>query len=256
MRKILIRIDDVCPTMNRAMFDFAISKLIEHGCNALLGVVPDCKDKDLLIEEYDDLFWQKISELQKNGFTIAMHGYEHRFDINARGMVNNGNESEFAGHTYEEQFEKIKKGKSILQSHGIETDVFFAPAHSYDNNTLKALSANGFKYVSDGKSCKPYISYGVMSIPCRSGGISSMRFGRYQVAVIHTHEWTRPNKKTDKERFENLLKNHSNEIVSFEEFKKQGTGCLLWQKMTERLYVLYERKLKPTLTKYLKVIIK
>ena len=51
-------------------------------------------------------------------------------------------------------YEKIKKGKEILESHNVYTDVFFAPSHSYDDNTLRALSKCGFKYISDGYSKK------------------------------------------------------------------------------------------------------
>ena len=252
-KQILIRIDDVCPTMNRSSFDYAIKRLKECGKTAMLGVVPDCKDVDLKIDSKDYSFWRKMLLLQEEGFCIAMHGYEHVFDINACGIVNNGNKSEFAGHTYNVQSEKIRRGKSLLEKHGIYTDVFFAPAHSYDNITLKALAANGFKYMSDGKSNKPYIKYGIKCIPCRSGGISSMRFGSYHVAVIHTHEWEREG-NSERDKFDRLINESADSIVDFEKFKSLKAGWLPWQLLVEKNYLLYERIIKPRLTELVKIV--
>lgn len=250
--KIMVRFDDICPTMNWNLFVKAIELMDKHNAKALLGIIPDCADPDLMIDPPNNNFWEIIRGLQKRGYTIAMHGYRHVFDNNKRGIVNKGFKSEFAGHPYNIQYEKIRKGKNILESHGIYTDIFFAPAHSYDNETLKALSANGFKYLSDGRSSKPYVKNGIMCIPCRTGGISSMRFGIYHVAVIHVHEWKYPQKKVDKEKFENLLNNYSDSIVDFEEFIKRDPGWLYWQKITEYIDVFYMRHIKPMLIKILK----
>ena len=57
-----------------------------------------------------------------------MHGYQHVFDIRAKGIISHKKHSEFAGHPYVVQSERIKKGKDILLSHGICTDVFFCPS--------------------------------------------------------------------------------------------------------------------------------
>ena len=95
-----------------------------------------------------------IKELEKKGYKIAMHGFNHVYDTKTRGNINCGFKSEFAGHSFIKQYEKIKKGKEILEFHNVYTDVFFAPSHSYDDNTLRALSKCGFKYISDGYSKK------------------------------------------------------------------------------------------------------
>ena len=68
-----------------------------------------------------------------------MHGFNHVYDTKTRGNINCGFKSEFAGHSFIKQYEKIKKGKEILESHNVYTDVFFAPSNSYDDNTLRAL---------------------------------------------------------------------------------------------------------------------
>ena len=105
----------------------------------MLGVIPDNHDPDLLIDEPRKDFGEYIRNLQNEGYKIAMHGYQHVFDVNANGIVTRKcayNHSEFAGHPYNVQYQKIREGKTILESHGIHTDVFFAPAHAYDDNTL------------------------------------------------------------------------------------------------------------------------
>lgn len=127
MRKILIRFDDICPTMNWEQWGKAKALLDEIGATALLGVIPNCQDSDLLIDKPRDDFWEYIRLLQQQGYAIAMHGYHHVFDIRAKGIITPPKHSEFAGHPYQVQYEKIKSGKDILLQHGIHTDVFLRP---------------------------------------------------------------------------------------------------------------------------------
>ena len=44
MRKILIRFDDICPTMNFEEFDKAIDLMDELDIKPLIGVIPKCED--------------------------------------------------------------------------------------------------------------------------------------------------------------------------------------------------------------------
>ena len=245
-RKILLRFDDFCPTMSWEQWEQAKNLMDKAGVVALLGIVPDCKDKDLLIEEPRNYFWTYVKGLQDKGFTIAMHGYQHIFEIKADGLVTKDKISEFAGLPYEVQLNKLLKGKELLRSHGIETNVFFAPAHSYDDNTLKALAASGFCYVSDGLSKKPYKRYGITLLPCRTGGIPRLRKNDDHItAVVHAHEWLSPNKLTEKQRFSQLINEHSFEIVSFEDFCKWPTSNSFLQRIFELLYLFKRNSLVP-----------
>ena len=239
-RNILLRFDDICPTMNWKQWNQAKSLLDSVGKTALLGVIPDCQDPDLQIDPPKQDFWEYIKELKQQGYAIAMHGYHHVFDIQASGIVTPKKHSEFAGHPYDVQFRKIKKGKEVFLLHGIETDVFFAPAHSYDDNTLKALAANGFKYISDGKSSKPYRRNGIICIPARSPGMSKMRFGRYHTAVFHAHEWIRVDKKIGLIKFRHLIAESANEIIAFDEYKNRPLGNKIIQIANEYLFLLWE----------------
>lgn len=49
-RKILVRFDDICPTMDFANFNEAVNLMDKYGIKPLIGVIPECKDKDLEIE--------------------------------------------------------------------------------------------------------------------------------------------------------------------------------------------------------------
>lgn len=183
-----------------------------------------------------------------------MHGYYHIFDSNVRGIVNTSAKSEYAGHSYQKQFEKIKNGKDILLNHGIKTDIFFAPAHSYDENTLKALAANGFKYISDGKSKKPFYRHGILCIPCRSGGCPKIRSNGYYTAVFHAHEWVQPDKKAGFNDLVHLCKEYTNEIVPFDDYVDQTIGLPVIQFLNEKMYMLFENDVKPILRPWVKRI--
>ena len=243
--KIVLRFDDICPTMSWAQWYKAKDLMDSLGLNALLGVIPDCRDKDLLIDKPNLHFWEYIKELQDQGYVIAMHGLNHVYDSNKRGIVNKRRVSEFAGHSYEMQYSKIKKGKEILMSHGIETDIFFAPAHSYDNNTLKALRDNGFHYISDGKSRKPYIKNGIKCIPCKANGIPIIKHPGLYTAVMHAHEWLQPGKEKTWLLFKKLCEERKEEIVSFHQFQEQTEGMYLIEKFLEHMYMFKWRVLSP-----------
>lgn len=237
-RKILLRFDDICPTMNWEQWEKAKEVLDTIGATAMLGVIPDNQDPALFIDKPRADFWEYIKSLQMQGYTIAMHGYRHVFDIQARGLSTPKKHSEFAGHPYELQNSKIKEGKRLLNVHGIETDVFFAPAHSYDDNTLKALSVNGFKYMSDGKSMKAYKRHGIVCYPEMTGGLPKLNgYGSYFTAVFHAHEWARKGNEGMFDRFKNFCLTHKEEIVSFEEYKKQSKGCPIIQRASEMMYM-------------------
>ena len=238
--KILIRFDDICPTMDWEEWGKAEQLLEKKGVVALLGVVPDCQDPDLMIDNPREDFWNYIKELQKKGFTIAMHGYRHVF---LKGH------SEFAGLPYSEQLDSIRKGKQILNSHGIETDIFFAPAHTFDNNTLRALNECGFHYVSDGLSSSPYKRYGITMLPCRFGGVPTLKNKKgYITAIVHAHEWKRVDKVGEWVNFQSMLLNYSRYIVPFAEFSKWPKGIAFFQTIIARVFFVYIHCIRPVLS--------
>ena len=91
-----------------------------------------------------------------------------------------GKHTEFAGVPYEEQLAMLKEGTQILKAHGITPESFFAPAHTYDANTIKALKLiSDIKYVSDGYALQAYRKDGMIFIPSICDGPFVMPFGLY-----------------------------------------------------------------------------
>lgn len=249
MVKILIRFDDICPTMNYEQFMRAMVLLDKYNIKPLLGVIPDCCDPDLKIDQQRDDFWDFVRGLERKGYTIAMHGFQHVFTTSTRGIVIKRHVSEFAGHNLSEQIEKVRSGKEILASQGIYTNIFFAPAHSYDENTIKALSKCGFKYMSDGKSSKPYVWHGVKCLPDRAAGCPRIKGEGCYTAVFHAHEWVLNDKSVDYEKLVELISNYRDSIVSFDEYSRIPSGNLYIELVKEKIYVFFERYLLDVLRK-------
>lgn len=172
--KIAVRMDDITPNMDWKKFLEFKALLDKHGICPLIGVVPDNRDENLnrgaengkgKEEEKIEDFWGYIHSLQREGWTVAMHGYQHVYTQKKGGMFPLNDFSEFAGLGFEQQFAMLEKGKAILESHGIKTDIFMAPAHSYDRNTLKALQKLGFTKMTDGFGSGPYVWKGMKFYP-------------------------------------------------------------------------------------------
>jgi len=210
---ITVRIDDVCPTMDLEKFDRYIEMLREFGIKPLLGIVPDCQDEQLRVSEVDG-FWDYMLRLANDGYSIAMHGVFHKYVTAKPGLVSRRKLSEFSGLSYEEQYEKLRHGLQIMNSHGLNTDIFFAPGHSYDRTTLKALYALGFKYNSDGRSFHAYVLEGIKHIP--ANGAYRIHFGR-GILTICLHPRTESDNSIEKVRA--FLSARREKLMNFDEIR-------------------------------------
>ena len=138
MTRYIMRLDDACPKRDIAKWDRMETLLDKYGVKPLVGVIPDCKDPDMDYFTEDADFWTtRIASWQEKGWQLALHGYNHIFKTNCGGINPVNHRSEFAGLPYEEQKRMIADGVAILRSHGINPKVFFAPAHTFDENTIK-----------------------------------------------------------------------------------------------------------------------
>ena len=158
MSKYLMRFDDINANMDWERF-FILKKILEkYNIKSVLGVVPKCEDLSLKMYPSNSNYYtnSKYQDVQTDGDCIAQHGYKHKYDSNLRGNYGSANKSEFAGHSFDTQFEKLNKGKLILKNHSLWEPVFMAPGHSFDSNTLKALKKLNFKIVLDGFSLFPF----------------------------------------------------------------------------------------------------
>ena len=159
--KIAFRMDDITPDMDWKSFE-AFEQLFErYGCYPLLGIVPDNLDPKLSVDPAREAFWKKMQELQKKGWTLSMHGCHHVYTTKRGGSFPLNAQSEFAGKSYEEQYQLLESGQKKLLDRGIETKLFMAPGHTFDKTTLRALKALGFTHVTDGFGDLPYVRSGM-----------------------------------------------------------------------------------------------
>ena len=244
-----VRFDDICPTMDWEQFGRAAELMDKYDIKPLIGVIPDNRDEEQMKDSARSDFWELIKSLQDNGWGIAMHGYNHVYNqSNPKTVICGRKHSEFAGNDYFKQCEMIKNGKAILEGNGIFTDMFFAPAHSYDKNTLKALAANGFRYNIDGLSQKPYVQCGIINIPCRAFGVPGRCKNKINVAVNHSSEWTRPDKAHGYDDLSAFCEKYKEWISDFSKVKEIAVGNYIAQKATEKLYCA-ELKMKHVISK-------
>lgn len=211
----LIRLDDACPTMNKKKWGIIEGILDKYGVKPMVGIIPDCKDNNLLLDDFDPGFWEKARSWQQKGWSIAMHGYDHLY-ISKKGL--NGlnplwERSEFAGVPLEVQKEKASKGVAILKQKGIIPQFFFAPSHTFDLNTLAALrEETDIRIISDTIATKPYKMHGFSFIPQMCGHCTEIKLPGTWTFCLH------PNTMTDESiaQTELFISNHISSFTSFD----------------------------------------
>ena len=217
---ISIRMQDITPDMDWAKFLRFKEVCDLYEVKPLIGVVPENQDAMLHIDEERDDFWECLLQLEKEGWVIAQHGYTHIYSTKKKGCFPLNAISEYAGKPYEEQLANLKKGKQILESHGIYTDIFMAPAHSYDKNTLKALKEVGFSKLTDGFGDRPYEWKGLTFYPISFKQSNSLKQEKgYTTFVIHANTMN----EKDFERYEKLFAEHKDKLISYQDYLKVST---------------------------------
>ncbi len=172
-----IRLDDACEKRNVELWDRMEVLLDKYSICPLVGIIPHCEDKAMEHYDIDSSFWDRVQKWIEKGWTIALHGYNHVFETNEKGINPVNNRSEFAGVSLERQKEKIRLGVDIMRAHGINPLVFFAPAHTFDMNTLQALKdESDIHIISDTVANKAYCRWGFTFIPQQSGHVRRLPF--------------------------------------------------------------------------------
>ena len=221
---LLIRLDDIAENMNWKLMDRCEKLFYELNIKPLLGVIPFNKDPELLKLEKRNYFWNKLKEWSDKGWEICMHGYTHVYDnnTNKKDYFNYGGRSEFYGHSLMEQSKRINNGLKIFNKNNLKIRSFFAPNHTYDQNTFKALKENGIGYVIDGYGIYPYEAKGLTFVPQLFYKEIMLPFG-VQATQIHLNYW-------NEKKFENfakfLLKNKER-FLSFDQTLMRRKKSLL-----------------------------
>lgn len=238
-KKYLIRLDDACPTMSSENWELMESILDKYRIIPMVGIIPDNKDDKLKINSDDNHFWQKAQGWQNKGWTIALHGYSHLYHQSKGGLNPLWDRSEFVGLSYETQLAKLTEGLSILKSHGLDVEYFFAPSHTFDKNTVKALSSIGIRKISDTIALQPYKSGDMIYIPQIGGRCRKMLLPGTYTFCFH------PNTMGDADflALESFLSAQLDNFISFSDINLERIGRLnLVSKMLRTVYFL-RRKL-------------
>lgn len=207
----LLRFDDLCPTFSVSRWQRFEPLLDEFHIQPILAVVPDNRDLELMVSDPDAEFWERMRRWERNGATIALHGWQHLCVNEGRSLLPFHRRTEFAGHGEEAQFRWIRDGLGVLRDQGLRPRVWVAPRHGFDDATLRALTRAGIDYLSDGLTRVPFTRGGVTWIPQQLWG-PEVRSGGLWTICIHS------NSATDHfvEELRIFLRSHAAQFTSFD----------------------------------------
>lgn len=189
MSKFLLRLDDVCSTMDWDKFDVLKKTLVECNIKPVLGVIPSNFDCKLIVDGPRQDFWHLVRQWASDGWIIAQHGYTHEYVTACSGLLKINPISEFAGLSYEIQYNKLQAGKEIMLAHKVWQPVFMAPAHSFDMTTISVLRDLGFKVLTDGYGVFSYKIGELSAVPQLFSTPKHFGFGFYTIC-LHINSMT------------------------------------------------------------------
>ena len=233
MSKYLLRLDDASDYMDVEKWQRMENLLDKYGIKPLVGIIPDNKDVSLIYNYKQDLtFWTKVLSWKNKGWELALHGCYHKYTTKEGGINPVNKRSEFAGVSLDEQRKMIRHGIDILKQYGIVTNVFFAPSHTFDKNTLIALKEeSNIRIISDTIANDVYFENDFYFIPEQSGRVRNLPF---KLCTFCYH----PNTMSDKD-FENLeifLKKYYFKFVAVKEIELKKRSKSLFDKLLHFMY--------------------
>jgi predicted deacetylase len=172
--------------MNWSVWDQIETHIIRHHIRPILSVIPDNHDRKLFVDPPNGYFWERVRGWQSQGFTIAMHGYQHRYVNSNPGLMRLWPSSEFAGLPYRDQEKSLREALEIFANHGIRADAWVAPSHSFDKATVAILASLGIRVFSDGLWRWPFSDQlGIMWVPQQLWDFKEKRRGIWTVCFHH-----------------------------------------------------------------------
>lgn len=218
--KYLLRFDDLCPTMNWTVWSEIEATLIEHRLKPILAVVPDNQDPVLRVEPAVGDFWERVRQWQARGWTIALHGFQHKYIGERPGIVTLRKKTEFAGVPAAEQEEKLRCGMKIFEREGINARVWIAPSNSFDAVTIALLPKFGIRIICDGLFRFPFVcQQGIFWLPQQLYCFRPAPPGVWTVCYHHNH-WT----TSDLDMFRKDLRRFHPDLWSLDEVRQAWAG--------------------------------
>lgn len=242
--KHIFRIDDVCENMNWENFNRMKEIFTKNNVKPIIGVIPNNKDEELKklpLCEFD--FWEEIRYLQNTlGWSIALHGYDHKLITQKSGILGINKKSEFAGLSKKDQSSKIRKGKEIFAINNVTVDAFMAPAHSFDKITIQCLLENGISVITDGFGYYPFQKRGMTFVPQLYAKPKVKKNHGLYTWCLHTNSM----KSDDINNIEKFIKDNKKDIISFAEANRymSNSAYSSLQRMVSRVAINTARKSK------------
>ncbi len=186
----LVRFDDICPGMNWQVWREIEKILADSDVRPMLAVVPSNEDAHLDVGPREARFWELVRGWQARGWTIGLHGYQHRYVTREAGLIGLNDRSEFAGLPAAEQADKLRRALEIFAAERVRPEVWIAPAHSFDLNTVAVLRDLGVDAISDGFYFSAHRDeHGMLWVPQQIWGFRYRPFGLWTVCYHH-NDWT------------------------------------------------------------------
>lgn len=235
MKQYLIRLDDASDYRDLEKWDRIERLLDEFAIKPIFGIIP--KNEDLeMVNNYqkDSDFWRVVDKWIRKGWIPAMHGYEHKYVTKDGGINPVNRRSEFAGLPYEVQAEKIHAGYAILKKHGIQPEIFFAPSHTFDVNTLKALyKETPIRVISDTVASDVYYRKPFYFIPQQSGRVRNLPF---RTVTFCYHPNTMCNE--DFEQLKAFLQSNKGKAGMVSDIMKKKRKLSLYDQILRNIYFI------------------
>jgi hypothetical protein len=161
---------------------------INNGIKPIVGVVPDNKD-EVLGNEFDQNFWDRVRNWENLGWSIAIHGLNHILKPidETKTYFGFGKKSEFVGLPEKEQKIIIKKSLELFNYNKVNPKIFMAPSHAFDKITLESLKdVSSIKLITDGFSFRPFIKDDYIFLPQQLWSVRKMPFGLFTICIHPT----------------------------------------------------------------------
>jgi predicted deacetylase len=225
----LVRLDDACPTMDVHKWQKMEDILDKYNIKPMVGIIPNNQDETLNITKANDSFWEKAFHWQKKKWAIALHGYDHVYITQDGGINPVHKRSEFAGLSLKDQEEKVEKGYAILKDKNLDATFFFAPSHTFDENTLKALyTKTKIRNISDTISRYPYKKGDFVFFPQQFGYFREINISGYWTFCFHPNTM----KNDDFDAVDLFIKRNQNKFISFDEIEVEKLNS---KKLTDKV---------------------
>jgi predicted deacetylase len=229
-----LRLDDASPFANQANWSKMENLLDKYGVKPIVGIIPDNQDPSMLKNYQQNLsFWDDALRWQSKGWLIALHGYHHLYTTTEGGINPVHQRSEFAGLPMQLQKDMLQKGCAILRSHHIEPKAFFAPSHTFDEQTVTALlEGTSIRMISDTIAWNVYWKNGMFYLPQQAGRVRRLPF-RFTTFCYH------PNTMNDSafEILESFLKKNQSKFGDPSSFALKKRHLSLFDRALRALYL-------------------